>query len=138
MRIYLQSMVEDIPDSMLPQAWVDHDLEFFSQAKRPYDYQQQALRNALKALWKYYWGVESSLTPALSGVGSPLTPSLSPRTTGREGTGSVGSPSPHPSPPLARGERVKGVGGFTQRAHSTRNFGSGISTTVFQKTLRYN
>jgi len=69
MRIYLQSMVEDIPDSMLPQAWVDRDLEFFSHAKRLYDYQQQALRNALKALWKYYWGVEYSLTPALS----PLT-----------------------------------------------------------------
>ena len=54
MRIYLQSMVEDIPDSMLPQAWVDHDFGFFSHTKRLYDYQQQALRNALKALWKYY------------------------------------------------------------------------------------
>jgi hypothetical protein len=66
MRIYLQSMVEGIPDSMLPQAWVDHDFGFFSHTKRLYDYQQQALRNALKALWKYYWGVESPLTPALS------------------------------------------------------------------------
>jgi type III restriction enzyme len=47
-------MVEGIPDSMLPQAWVDHDFGFFSHAKRLYDYQQQALRNALKALWKYY------------------------------------------------------------------------------------
>jgi len=54
MRIYLQSMVEGTPDSMLPQAWVDHDFGFFSHAKRLYDYQQQALRNALKALWKYY------------------------------------------------------------------------------------
>jgi type III restriction enzyme len=53
-RVYLQHMVEDIPDSSLPQAWVNHDLEFFSSAKRLYDYQQQALRNALKALWKYY------------------------------------------------------------------------------------
>jgi len=53
-RVYLQHMVEDIPDSSLPQAWVDHDLAFFSSAKRLYDYQQQALRNALKALWKYY------------------------------------------------------------------------------------
>jgi type III restriction enzyme len=66
MHTHLQHMVEDIPDSMLPQAWVDHDLEFFSHAKRLYDYQQQALRNALKALWKYYWGVESPLTPPLS------------------------------------------------------------------------
>ena len=54
MRIYLQSMVEGTPDSMLPQAWVDHDFGFFSHTKRLYDYQQQALRNALKALWKYY------------------------------------------------------------------------------------
>jgi type III restriction enzyme len=66
MRIYLQQMVEDIPDDGLPEAWVDHDLAFFSHTKRLYDYQQQALRNALKALWKYYWGVEPSLTPALS------------------------------------------------------------------------
>jgi type III restriction enzyme len=57
MRIYLQSMqsmVEGISDSMLPQAWVDHDFGFFSHTKRLYDYQQQALRNALKALCKYY------------------------------------------------------------------------------------
>jgi superfamily II DNA or RNA helicase len=53
-RVYLQHMVEDIPDSSLPQAWVDHDLAFFSHTKRLYDYQQQALRNALKALCKYY------------------------------------------------------------------------------------
>jgi type III restriction enzyme len=79
MRIYLQSMVEGIPDSMLPQAWVDHDFGFFSHTKRLYDYQQQALRNALKALWKYHWGVES-----------PLTPALSPLTKGGEGEGSGG------------------------------------------------
>ena len=90
MRIYLQQMVEDIPDDGLPEAWVDHDLAFFSHTKRLYDYQQQALRNALKALWKYYWGVESSLTPALSGVGSPLTPSLSPLEKGVEGAGCGG------------------------------------------------
>jgi len=49
-RIYLQQMVKDIPDDRLPEAWVDHDLAFFSRTKRLYDYQQQALRNALKAL----------------------------------------------------------------------------------------
>jgi superfamily II DNA or RNA helicase len=68
-RIYLQQMVEDIPDDRLPEAWVDHDLAFFSHTKRLYDYQQQALRNALKALWKYYEGAESSLTPSLSPLG---------------------------------------------------------------------
>jgi type III restriction enzyme len=79
MHTHLQHMVEDIPDSSLPQAWADHDLEFFSHAKRLYEYQQQALRNALKALWKYYWGVES-----------PLTPALSPLLKGGEGEGSGG------------------------------------------------
>jgi len=79
MHTHLQHMVEDIPDSSLPQAWVDHDLAFFSSAKRLYDYQHQALRNALKALWKYYWGVESSLTPPLS-----------PLEKGGEGAGSGG------------------------------------------------
>ena len=59
MRIYLQEMVEDIPDDGLPEAWADHDLAFFSYTKRLYDYQQQALRNALKALWKYYDGAGS-------------------------------------------------------------------------------
>ena len=53
-RIYLQHMVEDIPESLLPQAWVDLDLSHFSREKSLFDYQQQALQNALKALWKYY------------------------------------------------------------------------------------
>jgi len=78
-RIYLQQMVEDIPDDRLPEAWLDHDLAFFSRTKRLYDYQQQALRNALKALWKYY-----------EGAGSSLTPSLSPLSKGGEGVGSGG------------------------------------------------
>jgi type III restriction enzyme len=115
-RIYLQQMVEDIPDDRLPEAWVDHDLAFFSHMKRLYDYQQQALRNALKALWKYYEGAESPLTPSLSPLGkggegegsggidpslasggevegrvqSPFTPSLSPLEKGGEGEGSGG------------------------------------------------
>ena len=69
-RIYLQQMVEDIPDDHLPEAWVDHDLAFFSRTKRLYDYQQQALRNALKALWKYYKGDGSPLSEGGEGEGS--------------------------------------------------------------------
>jgi hypothetical protein len=93
MHTHLQHMVEDIPDSSLPQAWVDHDLAFFSSAKRLYDYQQQALRNALKALWKYYEHFGDY--PA----GQKLT---------------------------------------TLIPSASSGCGSGISTTVFQKTLRYN
>lgn len=54
MRHILQQTVETLSDDLLHDSWVDHDFEFFSHAKRLYDYQQQALRNALKALWKYY------------------------------------------------------------------------------------
>ncbi|QUV98466.1 hypothetical protein [Chloracidobacterium aggregatum] len=52
-RIHMQYMAEDIPDSRLPQGWMD-DLSHFSPTKRLFDYQQRALQNALKALWKYY------------------------------------------------------------------------------------
>jgi DNA-binding transcriptional regulator GbsR (MarR family) len=52
--IYLQRMVEDIPDDGLPEAWSNFDLSYFSHEKTLFDYQQQALKNALKALWKYY------------------------------------------------------------------------------------
>jgi len=53
-RVYLQHMVEDIPDDCLSKAWVEADLTYFSCEKNLFDYQQQALQNALKALWKYY------------------------------------------------------------------------------------
>jgi hypothetical protein len=47
--------------------------------------------------------VGSPLTLQGSGVRSPLTPCK-----GVE----LDPPSPHPSPPFPRGERVQGVGGF--------------------------
>jgi len=52
-RIHMQHMAEGIPDGRLPQGWMD-DLSHFSPTKRLFDYQQRALQNALKALWKYY------------------------------------------------------------------------------------
>ncbi len=51
--IHMQDMAEGIPDSRLPQGWMD-ELSHFSPTKRLFDYQQRALQNALKALWKYY------------------------------------------------------------------------------------
>lgn len=53
-RILLQRMVEAIPDDRLPTNWADFDLASFSAEKKLWDYQQKALQNALKALWKYY------------------------------------------------------------------------------------
>ncbi|WP_201773582.1 DEAD/DEAH box helicase family protein [Thermus filiformis] len=47
-------MLEALPFADLPPAWQDHDLKSFSPTKRLWDYQQEALQYALKALWKYY------------------------------------------------------------------------------------
>lgn len=53
-RIFLQNMVENLPADILPSSWSDLDLHQFSREKQLYEYQQIALRNALRALWKYY------------------------------------------------------------------------------------
>ena len=52
--IYLQRMVENLPEGVLPTNWEDFDLSSFSRGKQLWEYQQTALRNALLALWKYY------------------------------------------------------------------------------------
>jgi len=51
---YLQEMVEAVSFDDLPPAWNSLDLEAFSRDKRLWDYQQDALRNALRALQRYY------------------------------------------------------------------------------------
>ncbi|MDW8052843.1 MAG: hypothetical protein RMJ83_10250, partial [Armatimonadota bacterium] len=53
-RILLQPMVEALAESSLPPTWGGLDLEDFSHAKKLREYQQAALRNARKVLWKYY------------------------------------------------------------------------------------
>jgi hypothetical protein len=50
----LQTLLNDIPFESLPPGWTTFDLASFSRSKRLWDYQQEALRSALKALWKYY------------------------------------------------------------------------------------
>ncbi len=50
----LQDILTDLAFETLPPAWQDFDLESFSGEKRLWTYQQEALRYALKALWKYY------------------------------------------------------------------------------------
>lgn len=50
----LQTLLNPIPFDDLPPAWTTFDLARFSRAKKLWDYQQTALQNALKALWKFY------------------------------------------------------------------------------------
>ncbi len=54
MRILLQDMIEDLRFEDLPAYWNSFDLESFSKNKRLWDYQQSAVKNAIKALWKYF------------------------------------------------------------------------------------
>ncbi len=50
----LHTILQDIPFENLPPAWTTFDPASFSRTKTLWDYQQSALQNALKALWKYY------------------------------------------------------------------------------------
>ena len=53
-RVFLQDMAASIPLEILPAHWTAFDLTTFSRTKRLYDYQQWAVENAIKVLWKYY------------------------------------------------------------------------------------
>ncbi|ROL56125.1 DEAD/DEAH box helicase [Bacteroidetes/Chlorobi group bacterium Naka2016] len=53
-KLYLQNIVESIDWENLPAEWTNFDLAKFSSNKILFDYQQQALKNAIKALCKYY------------------------------------------------------------------------------------
>ncbi len=53
-RIFLQDMVRTLRFEDLPTNWNSFDLESFSKIKKLWDYQQSAVKNAIKVLWKYY------------------------------------------------------------------------------------
>lgn len=53
-KLYLQNIVDDISFENLPEKWQEFDFVRFSRDKTLYNFQQQALQNALKALWLYY------------------------------------------------------------------------------------
>ncbi|GFN23718.1 DEAD/DEAH box helicase family protein [Thermanaeromonas sp. C210] len=53
-RTLLREMVEDLPLEELPASWKGLELTRFSAGKDLWDYQQAALENALKVLWKYF------------------------------------------------------------------------------------
>ncbi len=50
----LQTLLNDFAFESLPPAWTTMDLARFSRAKNLWDYQQIALQNAVKALYKFY------------------------------------------------------------------------------------
>ena len=52
--LYLQNIVQSIADDSLPADWQDFDFVTFSESKKLFDFQQNALRNALKALHLFY------------------------------------------------------------------------------------
>ncbi len=51
---FLQDIIEDISLSILPYNWNSFELESFSKNKHLWDFQQKAVENAIKLLWKYY------------------------------------------------------------------------------------
>jgi len=54
-RTYLQNIIEESKRfSDLPANWNSFDLENFSRNKKLWDYQQEALKNAIIILWKYF------------------------------------------------------------------------------------
>jgi len=54
MKLYLQNIVNDIPFENLPAKWQGFDLTRFSKDKTLFDFQKDALRNAIKALHLYF------------------------------------------------------------------------------------
>jgi hypothetical protein len=54
-RIFLQDIIEESTRfEDLPANWNSFDLESFSKSKKLWDYQRDALKNAIKVLWKYF------------------------------------------------------------------------------------
>ena len=53
-RIFLQNIIEDLRFGDLPANWNSFDLENFSKNKKLWDYQRDALKNAIVILWKYF------------------------------------------------------------------------------------
>ncbi|GIW23191.1 MAG: hypothetical protein KatS3mg068_2198 [Candidatus Sericytochromatia bacterium] len=53
-KLYLQDIVKSIKFENLPNEWQTLDLESFSDNKNLFDYQQNALKNSLIALYLYF------------------------------------------------------------------------------------
>ena len=54
-RLFLRDIIEESERfEDLPANWNSFDLESFSQNKKLWDYQQEAVKNGIKVLWKYF------------------------------------------------------------------------------------
>jgi len=51
---FLRNIIDSLPFDVLPANWSTFDLAAFSKTKTLWDYQQEALKNAIKVLWKYF------------------------------------------------------------------------------------
>ena len=54
MRLYLQNIIDDISFENLPAKWQGFDFARFSNDKTLFDFQQNALKNALFGLWLFF------------------------------------------------------------------------------------
>ncbi|GAH88730.1 unnamed protein product [marine sediment metagenome] len=52
--LILRNAIEDLRFDDLPSNWNSFDLESFSKNKILWDYQQEAIKNAVKVLWRYF------------------------------------------------------------------------------------
>lgn len=53
-KLYLQDMIEEIEFDNLPSTWNNLDTKSFSKDKTLWKYQEEAIKNAIKVLYKYY------------------------------------------------------------------------------------
>jgi len=53
-KLILKNIIDEIPFESLPANWQSFDLKRFSKEKQIWDFQKDALRAAIKVLWRYY------------------------------------------------------------------------------------
>ena len=76
MKLYLQNIIEDISFENLPIKWQEFDFTRFSKDKTLFDFQQNALKNALRGLWLFFKVNTPSLRDTPLQEGNELKQSL--------------------------------------------------------------
>lgn len=56
--LFLKNIVDSLNYNNLPFEWANFNLSYFSKNKKLYDYQQNAIKNAIKILYKYFYEYE--------------------------------------------------------------------------------